>query len=95
MKSNTRFRFLYAMASVLAICWLVPIYLIGLSALTPREAVSAWPNLPILVGEAYNWQGAYQNTHVASADAMFILLLSIGVTLFYLKALKVNRETLS
>ncbi|WP_265645500.1 hypothetical protein [Verminephrobacter aporrectodeae] len=65
MKSNTRF--LYAMASVLAICWLVPIYLIGLSARTPREALSAWPKslwpgLPILV---------------------------------YLKALKVNRETLS
>ncbi|WP_029554204.1 carbohydrate ABC transporter permease [Verminephrobacter aporrectodeae] len=52
-------------------------------------------DLPILVGEAYNWQGAYQNTHVAAAYALFILLLSIGVTLFYLKALKVNRETLS
>ena len=52
-------------------------------------------DLPVLVGEAYNWQGAYQNTHVASAYALFILLISIGTTLVYLKLLKVRRETLS
>ena len=52
-------------------------------------------DLPVLVGEAYNWQGAYQNTHVASAYALFILLISIGSTLIYLKLLKVRRETLS
>ena len=52
-------------------------------------------DLPVLVGEAYNWQGAYQNTHVASAYALFILVVSIGPTLVYLKVLKVKRETLS
>lgn len=52
-------------------------------------------DLPILVGEAYNWQGAYQNTHVASAYALLILGVSIGSTLIYLKLLKVRRETLS
>lgn len=52
-------------------------------------------NFPVLVGEAYNWQGAYQNTNVASAYALFILLISIGSTLVYLKVLKVRRETLS
>ena len=52
-------------------------------------------DLPVLVGEAYNWQGAYQNTHVASAYALFILLISIGTTLVYLTLLKVRRETLS
>lgn len=52
-------------------------------------------DLPVLVGEAYNWQGAYQNTHVASAYALFILVVSIGSTLVYLKVLKVKRETLS
>ena len=52
-------------------------------------------DLPVLVGEAYNWQGAYQNTHVASAYALFILAVSIGSTLVYLKVLKVKRETLS
>ena len=52
-------------------------------------------DLPVLVGEAYNWQGAYQNTHVASAYALFILLVSIGTTLVYLRVLRVRRETLS
>ena len=52
-------------------------------------------DLPVLVGEAYNWQGAYQNTHVASAYALFILLVSIGSTLVYLRLLRVRRETLS
>jgi multiple sugar transport system permease protein len=52
-------------------------------------------DFPVLVGEAYNWQGAYQNTHVASAYALFILLISIAATFVYLKALKVRRETLS
>jgi len=52
-------------------------------------------DLPVLVGEAYNWQGAYQNTNVASAYALFILLVSMASTVFYLKVLKVKRETLS
>jgi multiple sugar transport system permease protein len=52
-------------------------------------------DLPVLVGEAYNWQGAYQNTHVASAYALFILVISIGSTLVYMRALRVKRETLS
>jgi len=52
-------------------------------------------DFPVLVGEAYNWQGAYQNTHVASAYALLILSLSIAATFVYLKALKVRRETLS
>jgi multiple sugar transport system permease protein len=51
-------------------------------------------DLPVLVGEAYNWQGAYQNTNVASAYALFILGISIAATLFYLWALRVKRETL-
>lgn len=52
-------------------------------------------DLPVLVGEAYNWQVQYQNTHVASAYALFILLVSIGATLGYLRALRVRRETLA
>ncbi|NJS36428.1 MAG: sugar ABC transporter permease [Brachymonas sp.] len=52
-------------------------------------------DLPVLVGEAYNWQGAYQNTNVASAYALFILLISIGATLVYLVALRTKRETLA
>jgi multiple sugar transport system permease protein len=49
----------------------------------------------VLVGEAYQWQNAYQNTHVAAAYAMVILGLSIASTLVYLKALRVRRETLA
>ncbi len=52
-------------------------------------------DLPVLVGEAYNWQGMYQNTHVASAYALFILGISILSTLVYLRVLRVRRETLS
>ena len=52
-------------------------------------------DLPVLVGEAYNWQAQYQNTHVASAYALLILLVSIGSTLVYMRALRVRRETLS
>lgn len=52
-------------------------------------------DFPVLVGEAYNWQGAYQNTHVASAYALFILAISIAATFIYLKALRVRRETLA
>lgn len=52
-------------------------------------------DLPVLVGEAYNWQGAYQNTHVASAYAVFILGVSILSTLVYLRVLRVRRETLA
>jgi multiple sugar transport system permease protein len=52
-------------------------------------------DLPVLVGEAYNWQGAYQNTHVAAAYALFVLLISIAATLLYLRLLRVKRETLS
>ncbi|MCF8160450.1 MAG: carbohydrate ABC transporter permease [Polaromonas sp.] len=36
-------KFLYSMAVLLAVCWLIPIYLIGISALSPRDAATAWP----------------------------------------------------
>jgi multiple sugar transport system permease protein len=52
-------------------------------------------DLPVLVGEAYNWQTQYQNTQVASAYALFILLVSIGATLLWLRLLRVRRETLA
>ena len=52
-------------------------------------------DFPVLVGEAYNWQGPFQNTHVASVYALLILLISMACTLFYLRALQVRRETLA
>jgi multiple sugar transport system permease protein len=52
-------------------------------------------NLPVLVGEAYNWQNNYQNSSVASAYAILILLASLLSTWFYLRVLRVRRETLA
>ncbi len=52
-------------------------------------------DFPVLVGEAYNWQGAYQNSHVASAYALLILGLSIGSTVVILRLLRVNRAALA
>jgi multiple sugar transport system permease protein len=52
-------------------------------------------DLPVLVGEAYNWQAQYQNTHVAAAYAMLILVISIASTLLILKFVRVRRETLA
>jgi multiple sugar transport system permease protein len=49
----------------------------------------------VLVGEAYQWQNAYQNTHLAAAYAVLILVLSLASTLVYLKVLKVRRETVA
>jgi multiple sugar transport system permease protein len=52
-------------------------------------------DLPVLVGEAYNWQSQYQNTHVAAAYAMLILLISIASTLLILRLVRVRKETLA
>jgi multiple sugar transport system permease protein len=52
-------------------------------------------DFPVLVGEAYSWQGAYQNSHVAAAYALLILGLSIAATLVILRALRVNRQALA
>ncbi len=57
--------------------------------------VLAGRDLPVLVSQAYAWQGAYQNTHVASVLALLILLLSMAVTFVYLRLLRVRRETLA
>ncbi len=36
-------RFIAVMAVVISVCWLVPVLIIAVSALSPRDAVSAWP----------------------------------------------------
>ncbi len=36
-------RFITTMALIVSVCWLVPIYLIGISALGPKAAATAWP----------------------------------------------------
>lgn len=49
-------------------------------------------NLPVLMGETYNWQFALQDSNVAAAFALLILAISIGFTLFFLRVLRVPRE---
>ena len=54
--------------------------------------VLAGTNLPILMGETFNWQFALQDNEGAAAYAMVILAISIGFTLFFLVALGERKE---
>ena len=49
-------------------------------------------NFPVLVGEAYTWQNANQNTGVAAAYAMLIVVISLAATAIYLRVLRVPAE---
>jgi multiple sugar transport system permease protein len=49
-------------------------------------------NLPVLMGETYNWQFTLQDRNVAAASALLILAISIGFTLFFLRVLRVPNE---
>jgi multiple sugar transport system permease protein len=44
---------------------------------------------PVLMGEIYHWQFTLQDGGVASAMAVLLLAISIGVTLVYLRVLRV------
>ena len=49
-------------------------------------------NIPILVGEAYAWMNVNQNTGVAAAYAVVILVVSLASTVVWLKAIRVRPE---
>ena len=49
-------------------------------------------NMPVLMGEAFNWAFEYRDAGAAAAYAVVILGLSIVFTLFYLKVLHVPKE---
>ncbi len=51
-------------------------------------------NIPILVGEAYTWMNANQNTGVAAAYAGVVLLVSLASTIVWLRVIRVRREHL-
>ncbi len=55
-------------------------------------AALAGTNLPILMGEVYNWQFALQDRHVAAALAFVILAISVGFTVFFLISLRTRDE---
>lgn len=50
-------------------------------------------NFPVLVGEAYAWQHVNQNNGVAAAYAMLVMAISLGATLIYVRALRVDPAT--
>jgi multiple sugar transport system permease protein len=54
--------------------------------------VLAGTNLPILMGETFNWQFALQDRKGAAAYAMIILAISIGFTVFFLWAFRDRTE---
>jgi multiple sugar transport system permease protein len=55
-------------------------------------AALAGTNMPILMGEVYDWQFALQDRKVAAAYALVILAISIGFTLFFLFTLRTRDE---
>ncbi len=48
--------------------------------------------VPVLAEEAYNWSAILFNNYIASAYAVVILIVSIVVTVIYLRALRVRDE---
>ncbi len=49
-------------------------------------------NFPVLVSEAYQWQYGNQDTGVAAAYAVVVMLISLAATLLYLRLLRTPRE---
>ena len=79
-------RFLFAMAVVISLCWLVPVALIKLSARGPREAATAWPKawwpspfsletLQFFVGFTGVWQAVLNSVIVALLTMVMSVLL--------------------
>jgi multiple sugar transport system permease protein len=79
-------RFLLVMAVVISLCWLVPVVLIGLSALGPREAATAWPKawwpapwsldtLQFFLGFTGVWQAVLNSVIVALLTMVMSVLL--------------------
>jgi multiple sugar transport system permease protein len=83
---NNRLKFLYASAILLSVCWLVPIYLIAISALGPREAATAWPKsliptafsletLKFFISYTGVWSAVMNSVIVAILTMLFAFLL--------------------
>ncbi len=79
-------RFLYTMAVVISLCWLVPVVLIAISALGPREAATAWPKtlspatwsldtLRFFV----NFTGVWQAVANSAIVALLTMVFSVGL----------------
>ena len=79
-------RFIYTMATLIAICWLVPIYLITLSAFSPKDAATAWPKTWLPTGLTletmryfFSASGIWQAVINSVAVATITMALSLGL----------------
>lgn len=79
-------KFLYAMAILLAVCWLVPIYLITVSALSPKAAATAWPKSLLPLSLSFDtlsffvhytgvWKAVLNSVIVALLTMLFAIVL--------------------
>ena len=77
---NRNQRFVTTMAVVLSICWLVPIYLIAISALSPKDAATAWPKtlLPTAFSlETLSFFLSYSGVWKAVLNSIIVALLTM------------------
>jgi multiple sugar transport system permease protein len=81
-------RFVIALTVLLCICWLVPIYLIGLSALGEKSAATAWPKrlwpsaisletLRFFTNYTGVWSALLNSVIVASLTMLFSMVLGV------------------
>ncbi len=80
MKNNLKF--LYVIAVVLSICWLIPIYLISISALGPKEAATAWPKSLLPSGfslETISFFVNYTGVWKAVLNSVIVALLTMAL----------------
>jgi multiple sugar transport system permease protein len=52
-------------------------------------------NFPVVIGEAFTWQNENQNYGVATSYAVVVMVVSLGATLVYLRALRTPPEQLA
>ena len=59
-------------------------------------AIAGRDLIPVLANETYRWysQATFNNPNVAAAYAGLIMLISLGISLFYLRALRTQEEAL-
>lgn len=79
-------RLVLATSVLLAVCWLVPVYLIAISALSPREMATAWPKnllptrlsfetLGFFIQYTGVWKAVLNSVVVAVLTMLFAVLL--------------------
>ena len=61
--------------------------ILALQTFAVAQALSG-RDFPLLVGETYHWYSTLQNSHVAAAIALVVLLVSMATSVAYLRLLR-------